>query len=217
MTIICNTALADNLRRWSKALSSDKQIENAAKKLLKSYDIIVKAFDLNKDDNRTRNTFLEISNDLAAHTLRYQGLEKATPYFLQAITENPKTGAENRINTMACLHFAKALLQNNQSEEAKKYCLLGKKTVLPDSSYVKSYNNLEMELIGPRCEGRLVRVNEDKAYGFIEKGSETVFVHITDLMQKISNAEFKELEGSIVDFVEIHSEKGLNAKSVRIL
>ena len=215
--IICYTALADNLRRWSKVLALDKQIEKSTEKLFKAYETITKALDLNKDDNRTRNTFLEIVKDLAFNVLRYQTFEKAEPFFIEAITDNPKTGTEKRINSIACLKYAEELVHNNRIEDAKKFYLLGKNTVLPDSSYVEKYNNLEIEFFGSRSEGRLVRVKEAGGYGFIESDSGQVFVHISNMIQKISNTDFKNLEGSKVDFIEIQSEKGIEAKRVRIL
>lgn len=218
--IISYTSLADNLRRWAEFLSRDRQLEEALKKLKEAFHFASKAIEMGKDDIRTQNAYLEVSRDLAVRLLRSEGIENAMPYFNLAITQKPKRANERRINEACCLYLAQALLGCGRLEEAKKYFNLGKKSLLPDSKFFQKYRELSSEFSGDRSKGKLLRVDSNRGFGIIElEGGtgQTIFLHISDLFQKISNEEFENMVGTRLSFMVEKSEKGLVAKRALLI
>lgn len=215
--IICYTALADNLRRWSESLNKDRQVDETLRKLREGYEFACKAKDLDKDDYKAHYVYLQICKDYAISLLRAKGLEVAKPFFDKAITKKPQKTKERKINCICCLYLANQLINSN-IEEAKKYYNIGKKSLFPGSGLFNKYKELGLELYGDRYTGKLYDVNYNRGFGFIELNENTgqsIFVHISDFVYKITNDEFYNMKNQILSFNIEKNEKGFIAKRVR--
>lgn len=216
--IICHTALADNLRRWAQLLSKDRQPEGALNKLKEAFRSASKAIELGKDDIRAKNAYLAVSKDLAVLLLRLEGVDSAMPYFDSAITQKPKRWKERKINEGCCFYLAQALLRSERSDVAKKYFNLGKKALFSDSKFFGKYKELGAEFSQQRSKGKLYRVFPNHGYGFIELEGETgqtIFLHISEVLPKVSSEEFEDMKGSTLSFIVEQTEKGPQAKAAR--
>ena len=69
-TIVCYTALSDNLRRWAQLLKSDNLKEDVKKKLEESYLFAHKALEIDHDDVHAMDAFVRCSVDLALFLLK---------------------------------------------------------------------------------------------------------------------------------------------------
>jgi len=112
------------------------------------------------------------------------------------------------------------LLSAGRKEEAIRYYQLGKKVWLLKDRDRKRYDSLRAELFEQRFTGKLFSVIKDKGYGFIEREEapgQTIFVHITQIVPIISNDGFKSMQGERVSFAIEETDKGLQARNVRLL
>lgn len=202
--IINKTSLADNLRRWAQPLLRDKQPEEALEKLKEAYDLALEVFNLDNDDIRAKDTYLEVTRDLAMQLLKLEGIEKAMPYFNKIIIPDAKRIRERKVNEVCCFHIANTLLESGKTEEAKKYFIIGQKGLYRDSKYFDRYKYLNDVINNNMSMGILIRVVSDRGFGFIElegKTGQTIFLHISSFLQKFSIDEFENMRGSMLSFV----------------
>lgn len=146
--------------------------------------------------------------------------QSAIPYFNHAITQRPKRANERRINEVCCYYLAQALYRGGRIEEAKKYLNLGKKSLLPDSKYFGRYKELSSEFLADRSKGKLLRVEANRGFGIIEMeggSGQTVSLHISEFLLKVSNEEFEKMQGSTLSFIVEKTEKGMVAKKAVLL
>ena len=218
--IICNTSLADNLRRWSELLLRDRRSEDALNKLKESYKIASEVAKLAKDDYRAQDTFREVSLSLAYLLLHLEGLHKAKQYFEDAIVQSPRRAKEKKITAAACYKIANTLIEDGNIEEARKYYNMGRKSLLHYSNLNEHYKTLALEFSQNRSKGKLYRIIEGKGYGFLElegQTGQTVFLHYSEVLPEISDGEFENMKDSIFSFFVEKTDKGLAAKRVRLI
>jgi len=235
--IICNSCQADNLRRWAEVLSKDRRNNEAMEKLEEAFQLVSKAIQIDPNDLRTRDCYLEVSKDLAFELSRKKDFEGALSFLRRAITEEPTRVKEKKINRLCCFRLAKLLLNAGRSAEAKKYFLLWKRSLFSGSDfnekyklfdklyrefenefYKKTNHKLFSEFSHKRHTGKLIRVN--RGYGFIELEIDkwkTIFIHITSITPMVSNDEFENMQGSKLSFTLVKTEKGMSAEKVHLI
>jgi cold shock CspA family protein len=149
-----------------------------------------------------------------------EDIDAALPFFKAAVVTNPKRIKERKITSLACYHLSLKLLSSGRRPEAERYYRLGEKTRLRTDRDRERYDSLRAELFEQKLTGRLYSVIGNKGYGFIEREDapgQTVFVHVTQVAPKVSNEEFKNMQGAQVSFTIEETEKGPKARNVRLL
>jgi len=219
--VITHTAIADNLRRWAEELVGDKQIDVAISKAKGAYDHAARATEMAGADRRARETLQETAFLLARLLADLEGLDAAFPFFQKAIVERPKRVKAKKVTSWACYHLCLNLLKNSRKSEAERYFRIGQRLILPGwNNLSECYDSLRAELFEQKFTGRLFSVIEDGGYGFVEREDapgQTIFVHITEVLPKVSNEEFKSMQGARVAFTIEETGKGPRARNVRLL
>jgi len=216
--IVCYTSLADNSRRWAESLLRDQRKEECLTKLEEAYQYAVKAAELGKDDLRAQDTLREVCLDLAIRYLNVDGLERARPYFERTIVRNPRRAKEKRSVEAACHYLADALLEANQSEEARKYYNLGRKCLSEGTRHAEHYQELAFEFSHERTNARLYHIVQGKGYGFLEfldSSGQTAFLHFSQVIPKTSLEDFEAMKGTVFSIIPEKGDKGPVAKRAR--
>ena len=217
--VITCTAIADNLRRWSEVLAKDKQFDAAIEKAKEAYEYASKAKNMAASDKRALDTFRKAALNLGMLLSNAEDIDAALPYFSEAIVDRPRRVKERKLNSVACYHLAQKLLLAGRVDEAKRYYHLGEKTRLRTDRYRELYESLKKELFGKRYAGVLIRIIRNKGYGFIESEDlpgQMIFAHMSYVVPRLSLDEFNNLEGSQVSFTVENTEKGIQARNIRL-
>jgi len=170
-------------------------------------------------DRRARDTLREVALELATLLADSKDIDAALPFFREAIVQRPERAKDKKITSRACYFLSWRLLRSGRRSEAKRYFRLGQKVLLP-GKLKEQYNTLRSELFEQRLIGRLLSVIEPKGYGFIEREDapgQTIFVHITQVVPRVSGEEFKSMQGGRVSFTIEETEKGPEARNVKLL
>ncbi|MBC8274047.1 MAG: cold shock domain-containing protein [Chloroflexi bacterium] len=216
--VITHTAIADNLCRWAEELINDKRIDEAISKAEDAYDHAVHATEAG-GDRVARETLQKAAFTLAKLLADLEGLDAAFPFFQTAIVERTRRAKVKKITAWACYHLSLNLLKSGRKGEAEKYFRIGQRQ-LKSVNLAERYRALRAELFEQRFTGKLFSVLADKGYGFAEREDvpgQTVFVHITDVVPKVSNEEFKSMQGAQVSFTIEEDKKGPRARNIRLL
>ena len=107
---------------------------------------------------------------------------------MNSIVLRPSGAKDRKINEVCCYYLAEALFAEGDIDEAKKYFIVGKKSMYPESKFVKKYRELENELSRRRYVGRLYNIVAGHGYGFIEllnNPGQIVFIHYSDVFTNI--------------------------------
>ena len=115
----------------------------------------------------------------------------------------------------------KKYLDIGQNEKAKKYFELGKKSCFYGDKYIKKYEEFSFEFSQKRCVGTLFSVQSRRGFGILEfenKSGQTIFLHILDIIPKVSDEEFESLKGKRFSFFTSKREDGkLSAKRAKVI
>jgi LuxR family transcriptional regulator, glucitol operon activator len=219
--VISHTANADNLRRWSEALSNDQQVELATSKAREAYQHATRAVEMAASDERAQETLQECALQLAK-LLRMSGSsEAALHYFQESIVEEPSRSKGKKTTCWACYYLCHYWLERGDKQKAEDVFRTGEKLIISQwDSLVDVYDLLRTELYEQRVTGKLISVVEDRGFGFIERNDvpgQAIFVHITQMVPKLSRQEFECLKGAQVSFVITETQKGPQAEKVRVI
>lgn len=127
---------------------------------------------------------------------------------------------DRKISSLSYYHLSRNFLLAERLEDAKRYYQLGDKIRLRTPRERERYDALYSELFEERFTGKLLTVISDKGYGFIEREDapgQTVFVHITQFVTKLTNEDFESMQGTRVSFNIQETEKGPQANNVRVI
>lgn len=218
--LICLTSLADNLKRWAEALAKDRRSDEALAKLKEAKVYALQACELSRDDIKASDVSRDIALEIAFHFLRHGDVLNAKEHFEEVVSLRPKRIQERKRTEAACFALATILLDEGKTEEARKWFYIGKKAMIEGGKYTDRYKGLIHEFTQERIRGTIIRVVAPKGFGFISTDQEPprqIFVHISDMMSPITNSEFEALLGSSCSFVEEKTEKGNEARRVRVL
>jgi tetratricopeptide (TPR) repeat protein len=218
--VVCHTSLADNLRRWAEHLRFDKNTKESLAKLREAYYFAEKAYNFARDDHRAEDTYREVSCGLAFQLKYIEGFDAARPYFEKAIKPNARRSNERKITQICCYSMVNQLIKIGKMGEAEKYYKIGRKALLPRSKYVDRYKELALELSEERDRGRLDRIVPGRGFGFLEleDGSgQSLFLHISQVVEDVSLADFENMEGRKFSFVIHKSDKGPEAVRARLV
>jgi LuxR family glucitol operon transcriptional activator len=208
--VITLTARADNLRRWGERLARDKRLEQAKSKASKAFDLASRAKDIDPSDEKSMWTYRQCALEMV-HILGAEGdLDQAGSYFQRALIEQPRGAREKKHMARACSIWVKILQGCGQIDEARHVYALGERFRLHRPEDDAQYEKLASTLFG-REAGTLERVNKKRGYGIIRCGNEEVFAHITATAPRLSDEEFKLLEGKKVAFAIEVTNKGKRA------
>ncbi|MBA7597491.1 hypothetical protein ES703_04494 [subsurface metagenome] len=219
--IICYTSLADNLRRWVERLAKGRfPNEEILAKLSEAYKLATKAIEIDANDHPAQDTFREINLEFANHLKRTKGFKVARAYYERAIVKNPQRSKEKKTTVPSCYAIATALIEEGQLEEAKKYHFLGWKSLLEHDNYYVRYKTLATEFESQKTKGTLYYIVRGKGYGFVElhdQPGQSIFLHKSHIMPKISAEDFDSMQGRSFSFIIEPGAKLPEARMARIL
>jgi LuxR family glucitol operon transcriptional activator len=218
--VITHTAIADNLRRWADALWRDKQSEAALSRVKEAYEHAKCATGMATSDMRARDTLRKVALELAILLAESEGIDVALPFFREAIVERARRVKDKKTTSQACYRLSWKLLETGRRDEAERYYRLGNRALLPGSSLKNRYERLRSALFEDRFTGRISYVPANASYGFIEREDtpgQSVFVHRTEMIPPVSPRELKDLRGATVSFAVEETEKGPQARNVRVI
>jgi len=208
--------MADNLRRWGEQLVGEGKRAEATAKINEAYQTADEAVIADPEDERALQTLRECALEKACLAASAGQLKLASSAFDEAMISRPVTAKQRRHAAKVCYRRSLAMLKAGKVAEATDAYRIGDQLRLHDPDERQKYEALKIALQSHKT-GVVIRVDEDKGYGFIEAEGVRYFAHISRTKPRLTNEEFKLLEGQPVAFQVAPSDGGPNAQAVDIV
>lgn len=221
--IVARTSMADTYYRWAEAYERDAQLNAAIERAMLGYETMVKVAELGSYDTKTRETQMKIMLLIGRLYKKTKNLHKSREFFEKVVDMKPPTWSreQRRYASRACYYLIPFLLDGNDISHASEVYNYGLSSISYDDNFRERYEKLKLLLNdNNRHQGVFTHIVADKGYGFIkcdEVSPDGIFAHISEFVDEVSDRDFSFMREVWVSFSVSYDEKGIAAKTIRIL